>query len=474
MAAFVIEGLQREESLILRSVDTLGARVTRSLSWLGQLSATSIFTVDTPNGVDEKVLLAEPGIKVVEGTFFHPFYFLPPLVPPNQLLAAALQLLPPQAFKALPQEAVANIAGEKLLEAGAFEDFNVRDMPFGAPDLALGPEVGRDAFERAGDLERIMELTQITVAQQATQGEGAIIAIVDSGVDNSVLPASNIVSSWGDEGTNPFQDAEGHGSMVAAIALRAAPKAQFIVAKPGTSPSGAMKSLGTLAALDYLAGQALTLGRPIIANQSWGIFGLKNLVLPCNVLITRTVRLLDERGLVMTSWATGNNRVLAGEFSISGYCMSSTKWSTAAGAVGRDLRPQPYSSLGGQCSPYQPTVSVPTFGVLPWGSGFRDFASQGGGTSSCAPQVSGILALLMASYPGRPFAEYRAALRASANNGAVGYPGVPYHPLTGAGLVQAQGALAAMPGIAYHPWLVAENLLPSSIPTLGQEAEILR
>lgn len=864
MPEFVVQGRSADAETMAQGVASLGGRVTRSLQNLERVSGAAVLLVETPDGVTDKELKALPGVKIVEGQYYHPFYLLPPLVSPRDMLALGLQLLPPQIFKALHPDTLGNILDTKIQEAGALEEFDVRRTPFGVPGLSLGPEVGRDTFEQRGDLAHMLELVRAPQAQAMNQGQGAIIGIVDSGVDRGIIPEQQLLSTWSDDdGDAQTVDNNGHGGMVAGIAATGAPRANFIVAKPATNERGAMRSLSTLSALDYLAGKALELRTPIIANLSWGIYGTKNLVLPClpsdtlistprgsvpiselqpgdevwsldgeglsrrvtaygpgsrgamrhwrhweldfsphprkvvamasrgikpvwelrttrrcvkateehpflrltrkswgqyflewvplnalrrndiilslkklpdegveiptpenpwghrevtlplakvlgyligdgcltsehntvlceplgerrteykeafislfgqrarpqygkqpriipyygedathvvvhsgplsqfladllggryktldkvippwvfaapashrkaflegyfdadghrrargggavqvdspnkplvrgiralaiscgyhvdnvstlertyqwpgrdptvglshrfsvythehnrhrirgtattrkgadtlpgvtnhpfiglervvsiketvaqpvwdlqiegsgvlfseglvthncDVFITRTVRLLDEKHLVMTSWALGNNREVAGPNTISGYCMSSSKWATSAGAVGRDLRPQPYSSLGGQCSPGHPVVAAPTFGVLPWGSGYRDFGELGGGTSSAAPQVSAALAMMMTQYPGKPFSHYRAALRASANNVILGQPG-PYNPLTGAGLIQMDRAIQRMPGIQTNPWWAFELAIPSSIPVLGGE-----
>ena len=92
-----------------------------------------------------------------------------------------------------------------------------------------------------------------------------------------------------------------------------------------------------------------------------------------------------------------------------------------------------------------------TFGVLPWGHGFRDFGEQGGATSSCAPQVAGAMAILMTQYPEADNATLRAALRAGASNVALGQPPVPYTPATGSGVLQVRRSLEAVPWARFHP-----------------------
>jgi intein/homing endonuclease len=218
--------------------------------------------------------------------------------------------------------------------------------------------------------------------------------------------------------------------------------------------------------------------QPGLAQPVWdieiegsGILATELISHNCSILITRALRLLDEEGLVITSWAAGNNGAF-GQFP-NLYCMNSTKWSVSTGALDRLLRPHFYTSRGfGQCYPFQPTVSTVTYGILPWGAGYMDFGEQGAGTSSCAPQTSGALALMLSFYGPKPFRDLRAALRAGANNAILGFPGLPYHPATGAGLLQVDAALAAVPRAAAHPSWLAEATIPSNIPRLGEEPEL--
>jgi len=489
MPTFVVQGKSKDADLIARGVESLGGRVIRSLSNLERLSGAAVLIVEVPEPLTHKELEALPGVRIVEGEFFHPFYscggqhppevpqpaqfpFYLPFVTPSDAVASLLQLLPPQVYKAaVPQPLLEAITAMPTAESGALQKFDVREMPFGAPGLRLGTPATAEQFRRAGDLARILETIRAPQAQRLTLGENAVIAIIDSGIDPSKVPGANRLGGWSDTGADPWVDDTGHGSMVAEIALAVAPKAQIISIKPGVSPTGAMSSMGTLSALDHLAGLAQELRTPIISNHSWGIFGVKNMQLPCSILHTRAVRLLDEEGLVITSWAAGNNGAF-GQFP-NLYCMNSTKWSVSTGALDRLLRPHFYTSRGfGQCYPFQPTVSTVTYGILPWGAGYMDFGEQGAGTSSCAPQTSGALALMLSFYGPKPFRDLRAALRAGANNAILGFPGLPYHPATGAGLLQVDAALAAVPRASSHPSWLAEATIPTSIPRLGEEPEM--
>jgi hypothetical protein len=396
--------------------------------------------------------------------------FPPPL--PNHVAATALQLLPPAAFNALPaQAAVTKLLDHEILDAGVFEPFNPSDHPFGVPGLSLGQAVSGISSNYSPALDEIMDTIRAPQAWDINFGENAVVAVVDSGVNPRWVPTAQQVGGFAADGSDPWIDSQGHGSMVAGILTSTAPGVEVLSVKPSVSSDGNMSSMGTIVALDWIAQWALEHAQPVIANNSWGIFGVKNLILPCSVVWTRATRMLDEDGLVMTVWAAGNNREIAGDATFSGYCMNTTKWATSSGALTRDLKPQPYSSFGSQCYPLNPTVSAPTYGTLPWGSGFLDFEEQGGGTSSCAPMVAGTIAMMMTKYPGEHFKNYRAALRGAASNNKLGLFGAPYNPASGAGLLQADSSIRGVPGAQRQPSYWAEQTIPSSVPRLGNEPE---
>ena len=143
--------------------------------------------------------------------------------------------------------------------------------------------------------------------------------------------------------------------------------------------------------------------------------------------------------------------------------MNSLPWSVSIGAVDRELRPQFYSSQRGQCYPLIPTVVCPTYGMLPWARGFRDFGEQGGGTSSCAPMVSGALAILSSAFPKARNAELRAALRAGAMPLNPDRPYRYFDPGTGSGLLQVENSLARVTTAREHPTYGYELAFPTTV-----------
>lgn len=400
--------------------------------------------------------LQVPGVIVAEGGVELSYNALPPVpvwpfrpLRPDQVLALALQRFPlglqrvfdPAEFSRVPVQA-------SLKE----------ELPFGVEGLTLGLEVGSADPRRTGDLEGILELIQAREAWSAGQGEGVVIAVVDSGVEG--VPPASREGGWTNlTGGDPWQDEYGHGSMVARIALAVAPRAKILSIKPAPDERGVMSSGSVYLAADWLLGWAIETGKPLVLNNSWGLGGCISVYFPANVLATRVLQKIDRERISLLSWAIGNSRHVCGDSRISAYTLASIPVSMGVGALDRELRPQFYSARGpGPSFPWQPAVCCPTYGVLPWGSGWRDFQEQGGGTSSCAPMVAGALAILRSLYPAASGRELRAALRASANNRLLGYSGALYHPLTGSGLLQIADAVKAVPRARRHPSYFLEGL----------------
>lgn len=135
---------------------------------------------------------------------------------------------------------------------------------------------------------------------EGLSGKGVLIAVLDSGIDyqNSYFKyedgKSRIVSLWDQtdttgeppvgfrlgsaysqeeltEGRSPQQDTLGHGTAVAALALEAAPDAELIVVKLGTSPGYAFtKTTQIMRALKYVIETARERNQPIVVNLSLG------------------------------------------------------------------------------------------------------------------------------------------------------------------------------------------------------------
>ena len=116
-------------------------------------------------------------------------------------------------------------------------------------------------------------------------------------------------------------------------------------------------------------------------------------------------------------WAAGNSGTLCSSLSNAIWGVASAPHSISAGALDERGSPQPYSSHGeGQCSPGHPTVSAPTWGILPWGDGFRNLRAQGGGTSAAAALVAGSVALALSLSPDMPAETIARILRDTAQD----------------------------------------------------------
>lgn len=167
------------------------------------------------------------------------------------------------------------------------------------------------------------------------------------------------------------------------------------------------------------------------------------------MVATRLVRVLDQRDQVSVSFAAGNlNQQCGGAPSIIG--VNSTAGAITTAALDQHGRPQAYSSRGpGQCNALHPFIGVPTFGVLPWGAGWRDFGPDGGQTSSASALLSCTLCLLRGEYPRASNTEIRVALAASAAK----TPGaLPFHdPAAGFGMLQTDNALRSLPMARFNP-----------------------
>ena len=186
----------------------------------------------------------------------------------------------------------------------------------------------------------------------------------------------------------------------------------------------------------------------------------------------RLVRVLDQGNRVTLSFAAGNNNLSCGG-APSIVAINSTEGGFTTAALDQQGRPQAYSSRGpGQCNALCPFVSAPTFGVLPWGAGWRDFGPEGGRTSSAAAMLSCALSLLRGEHPQANNTDLRVALAASAKKPPGSMPF--YDPATGFGLLQVDGALSALPRVQsspLYPVLAARGFLRppafTGLPFLG-------
>ena len=297
------------------------------------------------------------------------------------------------------------------------------------------------------DLTDIVAAVRRPQAWRYNRGEGALVAVVESEGD--------------------------HADMVQSILAAGAPGCRIVRMAPPPHPhphadSTVLAAEATLAVLEQLAALAREQGQLVIANLSWEV-SLDDLALPCSNQVASLVRQLSQEGLVLTCWAAGNSGPAPSSTALAGFCCTnSTPWSVSVGALDRRGRPQPYSSALGRCSPLHPTVSAPTYGMVPYGGAYQDMGETGGYTSACVPLVSAALAIMMTQWPGWRCQDYRAALRASAK--PVGLPRPLTHPAAGWGLLQADRAVAAVPLARAHPSWLLEGLVLAPLSGVGPPA----
>ena len=203
MAEFVIQAHPSKEQDVVDGLALLGGVVTRRLRNLSLLANAFICTVSVDASPQE--LGDIEGVEIVEGEFYHPFYDVSggptgprffggrlPNMPvlPNQLFAAALQMLPPALYEDLPTaDALSNLLNLSVMDAGALEPFNTSEHPFGAPGLSLGdamtlkevvdsvggvfPSAITPQAELAGTaLADIIGTVRLTEAHRYNQGRG--------------------------------------------------------------------------------------------------------------------------------------------------------------------------------------------------------------------------------------------------------------------------------------------------------------
>lgn len=400
---------------------------------------------------DPRVLIAEGGVLFFYNGFLDqpPFSLLPgPPLKPLSYAGLALQRLPLRQWQQL---GLANAFVARQIISRSIAAISPEARVFGATGLSLGSVASEGEFQAQGGLDEILDAIGAKDAWRSNMGEQGVIVVLDSGVDGSVIPESNKAGGWTNiPGGTPWNDQVGHGSMVARLAISVAPRARIYSVRPAPDDNGLLSSGNLYLAGDHILAWALEQRsanphQHIIVNNSWGVTSCIPLFIPGDTLATRVFTKVDQAQVGMVTWAAGNSRHICGDTVVSVYTLASMVPSLAVGALDRNHRIQFYSARGpGAIFPWAPAVVCPTFGILPWGTAYRDFGEQGGGTSSCAPMVSGALAILMTESPTTTHRLHRAAIRAGADNGAVGKPGILYDPYTGSGLLRIDRSLIAL------------------------------
>lgn len=339
-----------------------------------------------------------------------------------------------------------------------------RDVVAVWADPQLAPVAGPDDPETAidcspatptGDAAGVARALGADRIWQAAghRGAGAVIGIVDGGVDGARFP---VVGGWSPDPGAPPGSADvawdGHGNMCAFDARIACPDAKFhdySIGKtaPGAGVGGLLSS--ALQSFHRALVQYRADGTPQVLSNSWGLYQeawdpfppgdpsnyTRN---PDHVFTRKMLELLDAGMLV--AFAAGNCGGVCpdprcgadrgpghGIWGAGGH-----ERSICVGAVNLRREWIGYSSEGpAALSPEKPDVCGYSH-FVGW------FASDTG-TSAACPVVAGVLALLARTRPGTGQDRARATLRST--TGARGW-----NPRTGAGIVDAHAAWQALGG----------------------------
>jgi len=294
-------------------------------------------------------------------------------------------------------------------------------------DLEAPRPIGAARAGRSASLDSVLEAIGARAAWPAgRQGGGAVIAVVDSGVDGRrrELPPWKRRGCWQVEGASPFTDPSGHGTMCAVIAAGSreaggrfdgvAPGAGIIACRTRFFDSELTAIYDHLGALKE-ADPALRL----IATNSFGRRGGSEPA-PLAGDFPQALEEAVGRGIAIF-FSAGNNHDLAGGFPAD--CQPPTMWDYklspgifSVGACDLEGRMWGYSSRGPAGSG-KPDVVAPTprNGLIAFGGEDHSFP-DGWGTSGACPQAAGLAALLWSAEPSLPVEQLFERIRRGARD----------------------------------------------------------
>ncbi len=290
----------------------------------------------------------------------------------------------------------------------------VEDYQYDLDDTDSGFDFEGTDDPAFASLPDVTELINAPDAWLHSTGEGATIAIVDTGIDGShpEFPAARRAGSWEPAGDVPWTDWQGHGTMCATISAAddrptgsryrgIARDARLIACKTRFYDS----ELGAI--YDYLTDRIAEIDGPLIASNS---FGLKRGTPPPVPGQSDFIDALNDAiaAGVIVFFSAGNNHQRAGGNPTA--CDPNSIWLHKSRA---DLFPVAtcdldkqiwyYSSRGpGQHfgkpeASHKPDATAPTpkNGKILYGASER-VLPNGWGTSGACPQAAGLAALLLA------------------------------------------------------------------------------
>ncbi len=289
--------------------------------------------------------------------------------------------------------------------------------------------------------------------QRGIRGAGAVIAVLDSGVDNRhpdlVASWRGGANSWFDPyGQHPVPaDSNGHGTqalglMVGGSAsgsnIGVAPDAKWIAAKifndaGQTSESAVHRAFQW--ALDP-DGNPATDDAPDVVNNSWDIAAEDS----CNSAFQADIDALRAADIAVV-FSAGNY----GPSPSSSVSPANNNNVVSVGALDQAQRVADFSSRGPSACDggIFPKLAAPGDGVLTTDLSFggQPYYALVAGTSFAAPHISGVIALLRSASPLSSAEQLETAMTATARD--IAAPG--QDPDSGYGLIDAVAALAALP-----------------------------
>ena len=266
-------------------------------------------------------------------------------------------------------------------------------------------------------LPEVLQRIKAPAAWNKSRGKDTFIAIFDSGVCGSMLefPDWKKAAGWSFDGSDPWIDYLGHGSMVACVAAATdADGGRY----NGVAPDAKLYSCKTqyltsqlIDAYEWLMDRREEHDLPIIANNSYDFTGCSNpnesgLPITINHPFVSSLQQAILAGITVI-FAAGNNHSLC--HGDPQQCQPDTIWIwnslgdvLSVGTIDQNDDLWDYSSRGpGQwASPERtkPDCVAPTYGEVMAGCSYQNFAN-GWGTSGAAPQAAGLAALLLSQDP---------------------------------------------------------------------------
>jgi thermitase len=296
-----------------------------------------------------------------------------------------------------------------------------------------------------------LSMIESDAAHSTTDGGGALVAVVDSGVDSAHGDLQGRLTLGRDfvDGDGAPQDGDGHGTHVTGIVAANAGNGVGVSSVAPGATVLAVRVLGNdgSGTVDHVAGgidYAVAQGAQVI-NLSLG----EDLIIGDDQAYADAIGRALDRGVVVVGAAGNNGLPVCEQPSGQGRLL-------CVGAVDRCRNRTYYSSFGsglGIVAPGGAGLTCPDEILSTWnGGGYKAIS----GTSQAAPHVAGVAGLLAS----RGVRGQEAVNRILATASDAGPSGPD--PQYGAGIVNARQAVAGLPGPGGGPGADSGSRRPSS------------